>query len=213
MIDKIYNAGFFFLLGYLFGSIPFAYLMSRIATGIDIRKVGTGNAGALNSYESTNKKWIGFAVLILDAGKGFIVFLLAKHFSYNDFHFVAMSFFASIIGHNYSIFLKFRGGRGLATTLGGILPINPLYAILWISMWFAGYYGIRKDVHIANLTGIIGAPLLLLFAPAGVFYYFQIFYISTFNDYRIFYVILSLILLLSHIRPLMKLMSKRLPKN
>ncbi|MCD6228233.1 MAG: glycerol-3-phosphate acyltransferase [Candidatus Omnitrophica bacterium] len=106
-----------FLVSYLLGSIPFSFLIAKITKGIDIRRVGTGNVGAANVFSSVSKT-AGLTALILDFLKGWsAVFLASQVFGLDRFITLVSGFFA-ILGHNFPLFLRFRGGRGLATTIG-----------------------------------------------------------------------------------------------
>ena len=118
--------------GYLIGSIPSAYLILKIFKNKDIRELGSGNVGTLNSYEVTESKLIGISVLISDSVKGILSVLIVKYGVGNEFIFLIVSLNAAVLGHCYSIWLKFKGGRGLATAGGGSLVLSPAILIAWI---------------------------------------------------------------------------------
>ncbi len=108
---------FSFSLSYLIGSIPFSFLIAKLK-GIDLREIGTKNVGAGNVFSSVSRV-LGIIALILDYLKGwFSAFLASKMFSTTDLFFPLVSSFFAILGHNFPIFLRFRGGKGLATTIG-----------------------------------------------------------------------------------------------
>ena len=109
---------------YLFGSIPSAYLAARWVSGIDLRKVGSGNVGSSNVLSSVSK-WVAIPVLIFDVGKGVLVAWTASLLGLSAGTQLAVGV-SAIIGHNWPIFLGFRGGRGIATSLGVVLFITPL---------------------------------------------------------------------------------------
>jgi len=112
------------LMGYLIGSIPFGYIMG-IIRGVDIRRHGSGNIGMTNALRLLGVK-IAIFVLILDVSKGFVACLLAVLlFGVNTPWFAAVAGIGAIAGHNWSIFLRFRGGKGAATTLGVFLYLTP----------------------------------------------------------------------------------------
>jgi glycerol-3-phosphate acyltransferase PlsY len=107
------------VLGYLLGSIPTAHIMGRIFKKVDIRQVGDGNMGAANAFRQLGAK-IGVAVGIIDAGKGALAILIAQAANLSQVA-VLLAGAAAVIGHNWPIFLRFRGGRGESTTIGVLL--------------------------------------------------------------------------------------------
>ena len=109
------------ILGYFLGSIPTAYITGRVVKGIDIRRVGDANVGAANAFHQLGKK-IGVAVGIIDAGKGALAVLIAQAADSPQVV-VLLTGAAAIIGHNWPIFLAFRGGRGECTTIGVLLTL------------------------------------------------------------------------------------------
>ncbi len=193
------------ILTYLIGSLPWAFIIVRILTGGDISRQGSGNIGAMNSCESTGKKWIGIIVLILDAGKGGLAIYIAQIISDGDLYSCCLALLAVIFGHNFSIFLKFRGGRGLATAAGAFAMLNPLVLFLWGVMWITGFFAIKRNVHVGNVTGTIGAPILLFAAPNYALYELQTMDFYDLEEFRIFTVLACLIILVRHVQPMWRL--------
>ena len=154
------------VISYLLGAIPFAWLVVKVIESKDIRTEGTGNIGAMNSYDITQKKWLGFVVFLLDFGKGLLSVFLALQIAGNDLMMAGLATVFVILGHNYSIFMKFKGGRGLAAAAGASILINPLIIFLWVIMWLTGYYGIRRHVHVGNVVGSMGAAILVFSTTA-----------------------------------------------
>ena len=111
------------IIGYLLGSIPFAYIATRIKSGEDIRQVGGGNMGALNVMREIDRG-AGYAVWIADMAKGILAVFVAQWLNLPSFWVYAAGF-AAIAGHNWPIFLGFRGGKGGATTIGILLALVP----------------------------------------------------------------------------------------
>jgi glycerol-3-phosphate acyltransferase PlsY len=108
--------------GYLLGSIPFGYLLVRIQSGGDIRYMGSGNIGATNVARTSG--WaVGAATLILDAAKGYFAVWLMAYFSGGNIRFMMYAGVATILGHVFPVWLKFEGGKGVATALGVFLAI------------------------------------------------------------------------------------------
>jgi len=124
----------FIIAGYLSGSIPWGYILCRIFAGKDVRNYGSGNIGATNVYRVAGGL-IAFFVLLLDILKGFLPVFIAKHY----FHFLPLNLIcigiASVTGHNFSLFLKGRGGKGVATSFGIIAGLFPLAALFSLSVW------------------------------------------------------------------------------
>lgn len=139
------------IIGYLFGSFPTAYLIIKKKRGIDIRTEGSGNVGTLNSFEVTNSKKIGILVLAIDVLKGIFSVVIVKYFIGDYFNLQITSLFFAVLGHCYSIWIKFKGGRGLATAAGGVLFISPIILIIWVLSWKLIYL-IKKNIHIANIS-------------------------------------------------------------
>ena len=155
----------FVLLGYFLGSIPFGYLLVRATGGGDIRKVGSGNIGATNVARTSG--WsVGVATLVLDAAKGFLAVWLTEHFSGGNIRFMMYAGLAAILGHVFPVWLKFAGGKGVATALGVFLAIcwpaiaaAALLFILVVLFW--------RYVSLASISAAAALPLFvyLLYAP------------------------------------------------
>ncbi len=109
--------------GYLLGSLPFAYLVARWAKGVDIRKVGTRNMGAMNTIYQAGFRW-GLLVLLLDMGKGALAILVARWLG-EPVNIQLVAAGVSVIGHMFPVFLKFRGGKGGATAVGILALLLP----------------------------------------------------------------------------------------
>lgn len=121
---------------YLIGSIPTAFIAGKLAKGIDIRQHGSGNVGASNVFRVIGKKW-GSAVLLLDMIKGFIPSFFFPHFFPEWSPKIAGLVFglAAIAGHNWTVFLNFKGGKGVATSTGVFLGILPKAVLLAAGVW------------------------------------------------------------------------------
>src|ERR1043166_1476393 len=120
-----------FLLGYLLGSIPFGLVLTRLAGLGDIRKIGSGNIGATNVLRTGNKP-LALAVLLLDSGKGAVAVLLAARFGENPALAAAVG---AVLGHLYPVWLGFKGGKGVATTLGTLLALSWPVGLIGCAVW------------------------------------------------------------------------------
>jgi len=145
------------IVGYLLGSIPFAYITARLRKGIDIKQVGSGNVGALNVYREIGPAF-GLGVLAADVVKGALAVLIARWLGLSDI-WLCVAGFAAVVGHNWPVFLGFRGGRGAATVMGVLIPLVPIQ--------FAIGFGIAVVVVVitSNIRlGMIGLAFIPLIA-------------------------------------------------
>ena len=154
-------AGFIVLalvLGYLLGSIPFAYLAARLVKKVDIRKVGGGNVGTLNTMREIGPL-PGVLVLLADMGKGALAVLIAQWLGLHLYWAFAAGFMA-VVGHNWPVWLKFRGGQGLATTMGVLLAFSPIPFAICFGVMLLGV-SITSNVRLSAVFGFIFLPPLI----------------------------------------------------
>jgi len=154
------------LIGYLFGSLPSAYLLVKKTRGIDITKEGSGNVGAYNSLDVTKSKYIGISVLLLDLLKGIGSVLIPIFLFHNEFIYPALSLMFAVFSHCFNPWLQFKGGRGLATAAGGAIIIFPFLLAIWIVLW-AIFYVMRKDIIFANIAYTVFS-LFVVFGTSGI---------------------------------------------
>ena len=142
-------------LGYLLGSIPFGLLLTRLAGKGDIRNVGSGNIGATNVLRTGSRRLAGLT-LILDCLKATVAILLAERlFGVASAPFAATG---AMIGHLYPVWLKFRGGKGVATLLGVLIPLLPVAAAIYAAIWLLLLLTLRIS-SVAGMTAAISAPI------------------------------------------------------
>lgn len=151
------------LLGYLYGSIPFALVIGKIFYNTDVRESGSGNLGGTNAGRVLGKK-AGMSVIILDALKAVIVYYISYYLSlkfnlFPDIKYIAG--LACIFGHCYPIFAEFRGGKAVSTSLGYFLCIEPLYALVAIVVFLI----VLKISKYVSLSSISTALIVLLTTP------------------------------------------------
>ena len=146
------------LFSFLFGSIPFGFLICKYRLGIDIRKVGSGNIGTTNVIRVAGPIW-GIIVLILDASKGLIPVLIAKSLHFSPI-LVVLAGILSILGHIFSPFVGLRGGRGVATGLGVVIGIAPIVAFILFLTW-AIVVLLTRYVSLASLTAAFLFPIIM----------------------------------------------------
>ena len=145
------------LLGYLLGSIPFGLLLTRLAGLGDIRSIGSGNIGATNVLR-TGRKDLALATLLLDGGKGAVAVLIARLVS-EDLTVIAGG--AAILGHLFPVWLKFKGGKGMATTLGTLIAANWMVGIGACLVWLIMAVLFRYS-SVSSMVAVAAAPFLAL---------------------------------------------------
>ncbi|HET6160733.1 MAG TPA: glycerol-3-phosphate 1-O-acyltransferase PlsY [Dongiaceae bacterium] len=145
------------LLGYLLGSIPFGVVLTKLAGLGDIRRIGSGNIGATNVLR-TGRKDLALATLLLDGGKGAAAVLIARWVN-EDLTVIAGG--AAILGHLFPIWLKFKGGKGVATTLGTLIAANWMVGIGACLVWLAMAVLFRYS-SLSALIAVASAPFLAL---------------------------------------------------
>lgn len=146
----------FVILGYLLGSIPFGLVLTKLAGYGDIRAIGSGNIGATNVLRTGNKK-LAALTLLLDGGKGAGAVLLAQFVMTYDAGLAAGA--GAFLGHLFPVWLKFKGGKGVATTLGILIALSPGLGLLCCAIWLAMAVIFRYS-SLAALTSIGLSPLL-----------------------------------------------------
>lgn len=149
--------GIAFIVGYLFGSIPFGLLLTRWAGHGDLRNIGSGNIGATNVLRTGDKK-LAAATLVLDALKATAAVLLVNHWYGQGVAVIAG--LGAFIGHLYPVWLKFRGGKGVATYIGILLGALPTGAFVFCGLWLATAL-ILKFSSLAALTASLITPVVL----------------------------------------------------
>jgi len=137
------------ILSYILGSIPFSLIITRIK-GINLREVGSGNIGATNVARTGNKCLAALA-LFLDSLKGFIAVYIAQQFCDNNDFYTYVSAILAVLGHMFPIWLKFSGGKGVATTLGVLIAFNIPVALVFIFVWLAVFFTFRYS-SLASLS-------------------------------------------------------------
>ena len=155
-------------LAYLLGSIPFGLVLTRLFGAGDLRKIGSGNIGATNVLR-TGRKGLAAATLILDGGKGAVAVGLADYFAGPDAAVIAAG--ASVLGHLFPIWLRFKGGKGVATTLGVLLavawPVGVVACLTWLLIAFTLKYSSLAALVAIGLSpvvawGLADAPRAIL---------------------------------------------------
>ena len=154
----------YLILSYLIGAIPFAYIISKVFKNIDIRKHGSGNPGATNVYRTVSKP-LGILTFICDALKGFVPVFFVTLINPSSYLIVLLVALVTILGHIYTIFLNFKGGKGVATGCGIFLAINPIATLICLAV-FAIILALSKYVALASIFATITLPISLFLLDA-----------------------------------------------
>ncbi len=156
---------FTIILAYLMGSIPFGYIVTKYLMQVDIREYGSGNVGATNVARVSGLK-AGIVVALFDILKGFLAVWISQLILFPDLStlYLLPAALVVIIGHDYSVFLNFSGGKGVATTFGVILKLYPIaclvYALIWLLLVFKTRY-----VSLGSTVGALSLPIVTYFLP------------------------------------------------
>ena len=154
---------------YLLGAIPFGYLLVKLKTGRDVRSAGSGNIGATNVLR-TSGRVSGITTLVLDILKGVAAVWIADRISHGDPWWCSLAALAAMAGHAYPVFLKFRGGKAVATFIGSFLYLTPL-ALVATLLVFVGVVARSRYISLGSVIGAATFPLavwLLLHPPLPV---------------------------------------------
>jgi glycerol-3-phosphate acyltransferase PlsY len=151
------------VLGYLLGSIPTAYIVTRLAKGEDVRRLGGGNVGGLNVYREVGKLPAA-VVAIVDLAKGAAAVAIAYWLLDLEVYFVLAAALAAVVGHNWMLFLKFSGGKGMGSAIGGLFVLLPLYHYSWgLAFFFAVVlilFIITRNVALSMGAGLLSLPFI-----------------------------------------------------
>ncbi|OGC10407.1 acyl-phosphate glycerol 3-phosphate acyltransferase [candidate division WOR-1 bacterium RIFOXYC2_FULL_37_10] len=161
------------LFSYLIGAIPFSYILPKLFGGIDVRAQGSGNVGATNVLVATGSKKIAVLSAFLDVVKGFAVVIFAKVVFGADIYWYLAGLFA-IIGHDFPVYLKFKGGKGVATTAGVIAAINPFAIWVCLIVYIISIAGTRYLILSTLITLAITPFILFLLGEKGIGFIFGV---------------------------------------
>jgi len=164
---------------YLLGSIPFGLILTKLFLNKDIRNIGSGNIGATNVLRSGNKL-IGYSTLLLDILKAILPVLFVK-FYYPDF--IYISSLSVFLGHVFPIWLKFNGGKGVATYVGILFSINLIYGLVFGITWIIIFL-VSKYSSLSSLLGSISIPVYLFFVNGDQIIFFIIMFVLIFYTHR-----------------------------
>jgi len=164
---------------YLLGSIPFGFILTKVFLKKDIRDIGSGNIGATNALRTGNKS-LGYATLILDTSKAILPVLYVK-FNYPDYIYIAS--LCAFLGHVFPIWLKFKGGKGVATYIGILFSINLIFGLIFITSWVVTFV-ISKYSSLSSLVASLLVPIFLIIFQNYDSIFFIIMFVLIFYTHR-----------------------------
>ena len=167
------------ILSYLMGSVPFGFILTKVFLKKDIRDIGSGNIGATNALRAGNKS-LGYGTLFLDIIKAIIPVVYVK-LNYPDYIFIAS--LCVFLGHIFPIWLKFKGGKGVATYVGILFSINLIIGFVFIGVWFFTFL-ISKYSSLSSLFGSLSIPIYLFFFTNQNLVFFSIIFILLLYTHR-----------------------------
>ena len=160
------SLGLLMLGAFVLGAVPFAFLAVKVAFGQDVRRHGSGNPGATNAARMWPKRWqlpIFVMIFLLDAGKGYLASgMLPRLFESLDADAPALAGAAAVVGHIFTPFLKLKGGKGVATTIGVLLALEPIATLIAVALFFA--------VFLTTRIVALGSLIVAVALPAAVYF-------------------------------------------
>ena len=182
------------IISYIMGSIPFGLLLTKIFLNKDIRDIGSGNIGATNVLRSGNKV-IGYTTLFLDIAKAVIPVIFVKIYFPENIYIASLCAF---LGHVFPVWLKFRGGKGVATYVGILFAINIYFGLIFVITWFI-IFGLSKYSSLSSLVASISIPVYLM--------------ILAHFDQMIFFIIMFVLIFFTHRENIKRLKNKEETKT
>ena len=170
---------FIISVSYLCGSIPFGFLLTKFFLKKDIRKMGSGNIGATNVLR-TGSKLIGYSTLTLDVLKAIVPLIIIK---FNLPEFIFVSSLSIFLGHVFPVWLKFKGGKGVATYVGMLFCINYILGFVFIISWFIVFI-LSKYSSLSSMIASLSIPIFCFFIYNENFYFFTMMFILVFFTHR-----------------------------
>jgi len=165
---------------YLMGSVPFGLILTKIFLKKDIREIGSGNIGATNALRTGNKL-VGYSTLILDIAKAIIPVIYVK-INYPDLIYIAS--LCAFLGHVFPIWLKFKGGKGVATYVGILFSINIIFGLIFVVSW-AFIFLLSRYSSLSSIIGSLSVPIyILITGQINDVIFFAIMFILIFFTHR-----------------------------
>lgn len=145
------------ILSYLFGSVPFSYIIPKWWKGVDVRKMGSGNVGATNVIRNVGTG-VGALCLFLDAMKGFLPVFITRSL-FGEPKLVALAAITAVLGHDFPVFLKFKGGKGVSSSFGVVIALSWLLGLIFAAVWTVLVF-VTKYASVGSLTALYLSAVL-----------------------------------------------------
>lgn len=200
-----------FIIGILIGSFPTAYIFLKKFKGIDITESGSGSVGAMNSIRVSKSKFLGVVIFVIDFLKGYLTVYIIQLLFGDLFSYLLLGLIGAVASHCYSFWIKFKGGRGLATAAGGALFISYPLLLIWIVMW-AIAYAFRRNIHFSNFTSTL-LTAILSFTSADVLNRLSNFHADRNIEFSFLVSIVLIIILTRHIEPIKDYIKQQAEKS
>ncbi|MBM4170646.1 MAG: glycerol-3-phosphate acyltransferase [Ignavibacteria bacterium] len=191
---------FSILIGIVLGSIPTAYILIKKIKNIDITKNGSGNVGAMNSLRVTGSKLIAVLTFTIDFLKGFLAVYLIRLLFGENFMLEAIGLFSAVVGHCYSFWINFKGGRGLATSGGGAVLLSLPTLIIWGIIWIIVYI-YKRNIHFGNFIAS-AMTLIITFTSSEILNKYSFVPAQTNFEFSFFVSLILLVILFKHYEPI-----------
>ena len=183
------------LIIYLIGSIPFAFILTKLSGKGDIRNIGSGNIGTTNVLRTGNK-FLALLVLLFDISKGYFpTFFIFNYIYSTDSIYAYFLGSCAIFGHLFPIWLNFKGGKGVATYVGFIFAINYFFGLMFIFFWLSIAF-LTKYSSLASIVSLISIPLLITFLGYN-------------SSISLYFLLLSTVLIIKHLANIKRLLNKK----
>ena len=166
------------IVSYFLGAIPFSYIAGKLIRGIDLRDHGSGNLGAANTFRVLGKG-AAIPVLLADIGKGYLAVKLVSAYGLEGYIYVLVAALVVIMGHNYSVFVRFAGGKGVGTTAGTFLAMAPCAVLVCLGVWIVVLL-ISRIVSVASMisAACLPASVALMSRMSSCRTHISVFYLS-----------------------------------
>ena len=165
-MDAALRVALLLVTSYFLGAIPFSYIAGKLRRGIDLREHGSGNLGAANTFRVLGKG-AAVPVLLADIGKGYLAVKLVGMYGLEGYQYVLIAALVVIIGHNYSMFVGFAGGKGVGTTAGTFLAMAPCAILVCLGMWIIVLL-ISRIVSVASMISSAFLPVAVALMNSGI---------------------------------------------
>jgi glycerol-3-phosphate acyltransferase PlsY len=177
-MDTALRAVLLVLGSYFLGAIPFSYIAGKVLKGVDLREHGSGNLGAANTFRVLGKG-AAIPVLLADIGKGYLAVSLVPLSGLGGQSYILAAALAVIIGHNYSVFVGFSGGKGVGTTTGAFIAMAPCAVVICIAIWFIVLL-LSRIVSVASMVSAVCLPpaVLIMNGIEGCRSHYSVFFLA-----------------------------------